>query len=134
VFCVLEPRAVYAGAGAVAAVVLQAAAPERLAAFWQAATGWDRADHDLVALRPPGGGPFLELYPAGGTPGPDHRLHLDVRPLPGCPQDEEVVRLRRLGAWPLDVGQGEVPWQVLADPEGNAFCVLSTPADVGSEA
>jgi hypothetical protein len=132
VFCVLEPRPVYADAGAVAAVVMQAADPEALAGFWQAATGWQRADDELVALRAPGGGPFLEMYPVG-TPahGAGHRLHLDVRPLPGRPQDDEVARLRGLGATPLDVGQGDVPWQVLADPEGNPLCVLSTRASAG---
>ena len=132
VFCVLEPRPVYAGTGAVAALVLRAQAPEALASFWQAATGWERADHDLVALRSPAGGPFLEMYPSPEPAGQEHRVHLDVRPLPGCPQADEVARLRGLGAVPLDIGQGDVPWEVLADPEGNAFCVLSTPADAGS--
>jgi hypothetical protein len=135
VFCVLEPRDVYAGTGAIAAVVLQAVDPEALAGFWAAATGWRRSDTELVALRPPAAGPFLELYPvASRSPEPEHRLHLDVRPVPGCPRDEEVERLRALGARSLDVGQGDVPWTVLADPEGNAFCVLSTPADTGSPA
>ncbi len=135
VFCVLEPRPAYAGTGAVAAVVVPAVDPERMAGFWQAATGWDRADHDLVALRGPSGGPFLELSPAADPASPQHhRLHLDVRPLPGYPQDREVARLRELGARPLDVGQGDVAWQVLADPEGNAFCVLSTPPPPGGDA
>jgi hypothetical protein len=128
-FCVLEPRPVYAGAGAVAAVVLQAADPESLAGFWAAATGWQWSDTELVALRRPSGGPFLELYPVSSVASsPEHRLHLDVRPRPGCPQADEVDRLRALGAAPLDVGQGDVPWVVLSDPEGNPFCVLSTPA------
>jgi hypothetical protein len=128
VFCVLEPRPVYADAGAVAAMVLHAVDPEALAGFWAEATGWQRADTELVALRGPSGGPFLEFYPvASRSSGQDHRLHLDVRPAPGCPQADEVQRLRALGAVPLDVGQGDVPWEVLADPEGNAFCVLSTP-------
>ena len=128
VFCVLEPRPVYADVGAVAAVVLQAADPESLAGFSSAATGWQRSDTELVALRRPSGGPFLELYPVSSlASGSGHRLHLDVRPLPGCPQDDEVDRLRALGAAPLDVGQGDVPWVVLSDPEGNPFCVLSTP-------
>jgi hypothetical protein len=128
-FCVLEPRPVYADAGAVAAIVLRAAAPQTLAVFWAAATGWQRADTELTALRNATGGPFLELSPAQGpASGPEHRLHLDVRPRPGDPQAAEVARLRGLGARPLDVGQGEVPWEVLADPEGNPLCVLSTPA------
>ena len=129
VFCVLEPRPVYADVGAVAAVVLKTSDPEGLAGFWAAATGWQRSDTELVALRPPFAGPFLEFYPVSSLKaGSGHRLHLDVRPLPGSPQEDEVARLRALGATPLDVGQGEVPWVVLSDPEGNPFCVLSTPS------
>jgi hypothetical protein len=52
-----------------------------------------------------------------------NRLHLDVRPIAGAHQ-AEVERLIGLGARHADVGQGEVPWVVLADPEGNEFCVL----------
>jgi Glyoxalase-like domain len=52
-----------------------------------------------------------------------NRLHLDVRPIDG-PHEAEVERLIALGARPADVGQGRVPWVVLADPEGNEFCVL----------
>ena len=50
-----------------------------------------------------------------------NRLHLDFRP---DDQDAEVERLIALGASRVDVGQGEVSWVVLADPEGNEFCVL----------
>jgi len=53
-----------------------------------------------------------------------NRIHLDVRPYPGGDQRAEVERLREHGARTADVGQGEVPWVVLADPEGNEFCVL----------
>jgi Glyoxalase-like domain len=42
----------------------------------------------------------------------------------GCTHEEEVERLLRLGARHADVGQGKIPWVVLADPEGNEFCVL----------
>lgn len=52
------------------------------------------------------------------------RLHLDLSPR-GCEQAEEVARLEGLGAHRVDVGQGpEASWVVLADPEGNKFCVL----------
>lgn len=54
-----------------------------------------------------------------------NRLHLDINPV-GIDQDEEVGRLIELGAQRVDIGQGEVSWVVLADPEGNEFCVLST--------
>jgi hypothetical protein len=50
-----------------------------------------------------------------------NRLHIDLRP---DVQDAEVTRLVDLGARRVDVGQGEAPWVVLADPEGNEFCVL----------
>lgn len=51
------------------------------------------------------------------------RLHIDVSPV-GCDQDEELERLLSLGAVHADVGQGEQTWIVLADPEGNEFCLL----------
>jgi hypothetical protein len=52
-----------------------------------------------------------------------NRLHLDVRPIDGD-YAGEVRRLCDLGARPVDIGQGAVRWTVLADPEGNEFCVL----------
>ena len=52
-----------------------------------------------------------------------NRLHLDVRPADGS-IEAEVARLVALGARRADVGQGSQPWAVLADPEGNEFCVL----------
>ncbi len=51
-----------------------------------------------------------------------NRLHLDLRPKD---QAAEVARLEALGAQRVDVGQGpDVTWVVLADPDGNEFCVL----------
>jgi len=50
-----------------------------------------------------------------------NRLHLDLRP---DDQAAEVERLVGLGATRVDLGQGEASWVVLADPEGNEFCVL----------
>jgi Glyoxalase-like domain len=52
-----------------------------------------------------------------------NRLHIDVSPIDREPA-EEVERLIALGARRVDIGQGEVRWTVLADPEGNEFCVL----------
>jgi hypothetical protein len=54
-----------------------------------------------------------------------NRLHLDVSPT-DREQDEEVRRLLGLGARHADVGQGDVDWVVLVDPEGNEFCVLAS--------
>ena len=57
-------------------------------------------------------------------PSSKNRLHLDFRP---DDQQSEVRRLVDLGARRIDVGQGDASWVVLADPEGNEFCVLSAP-------
>jgi hypothetical protein len=55
-----------------------------------------------------------------------NRVHLDVAPYPSDDQEAEVARLRVLGATDTDAGQGDVPWKVLCDPEGNEFCVLTS--------
>jgi hypothetical protein len=126
--CVLEPRAEYRDTGLIAAIVMHVAAPTMLAAFWSAATGWPvtRGGPDYAAMRSPAGrGPYLELLRTNDLKVVKNRLHLDVAPLKGGDQAAEVERLRSLGATPADIGQGDVPWVVLADPEGNEFCVLS---------
>jgi hypothetical protein len=126
-FCVLEPRDLYRDAGRVAAVVVDAAEPASLAEFWSAAAGWpqvERAD-GTAALRPPTGmGPWLEFLPSADPKSVKHRIHLDVAPDLGDDHAAEVARLRELGAKAADVGQGDVPWVVLADPDGGEFCVL----------
>jgi Glyoxalase-like domain len=127
-FCILEPRDVYRDTGPVAAVIIDCADPAALAPFWASAAGWPvtHAEDRIAALRSTAGaGPYLELLRApGGTPA-KNRLHPDVAPYRGDDPAAEVARLTRAGAVPADVGQGEVPWTVLADPEGNEFCVLT---------
>ena len=54
-----------------------------------------------------------------------NRVHLDVRPYPGDDVEAEAARLRALGAAAIDLGQDDVPRTVLADPEGNEFCLLA---------
>jgi hypothetical protein len=54
-----------------------------------------------------------------------NRVHLDLAPYRGDDQAAEVARLRALGAVGIDLGQGDVPWTCLADPEGNEFDVLT---------
>jgi hypothetical protein len=111
-FCVLEPRDEYALGGQLAAVVVQAVDPAGLERFWTAA----------IEPQPPQG-PRLEF-----VPGPPHstknRVHLDLRPGAGEDRQTEVERLLALGARPANIGQRDVRWTVLADPEGNEFCVL----------
>ena len=54
-----------------------------------------------------------------------NRLHIDLAPHTSQDRDAEIEALIARGATRVDIGQGEVPWTVLADPEGNEFCVLS---------
>lgn len=55
-----------------------------------------------------------------------NRVHLDLATSSAEHQAELVGRLTNLGGKPIDIGQGDVPWAVLADPEGNEFCLLSS--------
>lgn len=127
-FCVLDPRPEYARTGAVAAIVAHAADPVVLAGFWSAASGWPvvRTDTDFASLHDPDGrGPWLELIRSKHPHEVKNRVHLDVAPFPEGDIATEVARLTELGARPIDLGQGDVPWEVLADPEDNEFCVLT---------
>jgi catechol 2,3-dioxygenase-like lactoylglutathione lyase family enzyme len=127
-FCVLEPRDEYAGTGPVAALVVDSGDPRMLAGFWSEATGWPlvASGGDWASLRAPSGhGPFLEFIVVDEPKRAKNRLHVDVAPPLGEDHAAAVARLRALGAAPADVGQGDVPWVVLADPEGNEFCVLT---------
>ena len=56
-----------------------------------------------------------------------NRLHLDLAPPADGDQQAEVDRLVALGATRIDIGQGDVSWVVMADPDGNEFCVLTPP-------
>ncbi|CAM3557528.1 VOC family protein [Kibdelosporangium persicum] len=129
-FCVLEPREVYQDAGPIAAIVVQSVDAGALSRFWRDATGWNLTakPHGEFALRAPNGrGPWLEFLTGHPPKTVMNRLHLDVRPHAGDAQQAEVDRLRRSGARPIDIGQGDVPWEVMADPEDNEFCVLTPP-------
>ncbi|UXA12169.1 VOC family protein [Mycobacterium sp. SMC-8] len=96
-----------------------------LAAWWSQVLGGPAEDTDDgdVVLRAPGGvGPdwlFLEV-PEGKAV--KNRIHFDFTP---DDQDSEVERVIALGARRVDIGQGEQSWVVLADPEGNEFCILA---------
>jgi predicted enzyme related to lactoylglutathione lyase len=128
-FCVLEPRDVYRDTGPVAAILTDCADPAAEARFWAEAAGWrvGQAADNLIGLRSPTqAGPYLEFLRTPGRKQVKNRLHPDVAPFRGDDPTAEIERLRRAGATAADVGQGpEVKWTVLADPEGNEFCVLS---------
>lgn len=110
-------------------IVIDAHDPTALARFWAAALEWviffDRDGEVLVApsAEPPAGpAPTPILFGANSDEKKGkNRLHFDLVPKD---QDAEVSRLEGLGASRLDIGQGDVSWVVMADPEGNEFCVL----------
>ncbi|MCU1398839.1 MAG: hypothetical protein JWN62_1948 [Acidimicrobiales bacterium] len=97
--------------------------------FWSAALGWPLVwdQDDETAIRAPdltgpmitwGGGP---LSPKAGK----NRIHLDIAPDADRDQRAEVERLVDLGARRIDIGQGDIDWIVMADPDDNEFCVLT---------
>jgi len=126
--CVLEPRPVYAGTGPVAAVVVDSPDPAAAAGFWELAAGWvrSRTEDDFAALRSPQGvGPYLEFLRVSDPKTVKNRVHPDVAPHQGEDRAAAVKVLEAAGAVPAGIGQGDVSWTVLADPQGNEFCVLS---------
>ena len=111
-------------------ICLETPDPARLADFWEPALGWRRThvEPDEVVLEPPAGSPEDGIVPdlvflqVAGEKTVKNRMHFDVRPKD---QAAEVARLEALGATRVDIGQGpDVHWVVLADPDGNEFCVL----------
>ena len=101
--------------------------PQRLAEFWSQVLDYKitESDEDSVEIAgPEGSGPTILFVEVPEEKTVKNRLHIDVSPS-DREQDEEVERITALGATPADVGQGpDVSWVVLADPEGNEFCVL----------
>jgi Glyoxalase-like domain len=127
-FCVLEPRAIYADTGPVAAVVVDSAEPRALAGFWSLAAAWPLSgpQDGLARLRSPQeAGPYLEFLPTSDVKTVKDRVHLDAAPYRGEDHAAATQTLLEAGAVPADVGQRDVSWVVLADPEGNEFCILS---------
>ena len=108
---------------------------QALAAFWCEVLGYTitDSDEDVIEIAPTK--PTAEALQAGPIPTPlvfvpvpesktiKNRLHIDVSPIDRS-QASEVERLEALGAKRIDIGQGAVHWVVMADPEGNEFCVL----------
>jgi catechol 2,3-dioxygenase-like lactoylglutathione lyase family enzyme len=112
-------------------LVLDARDPEALARFWCEVLGYVELerDGDAIEIGPPGVGfggpqPTIILSRSDEPKTGKLRLHIDVNAT-DRDQDEELARLLAAGARPADVGQtGAESWHVLADPEGNEFCLL----------
>ncbi len=112
-------------------IVVDAADPKALGRWWAQALNWevtyeDDDETDVASGRGPDGKelePFLTFVSVTEQKTAKNRLHIDLAP---DDRDAEVERLLGLGATRADIGQGDdVSWVVLADPEGNEFCVLS---------
>jgi len=108
-------------------LVFDAVDPSRLGRFWEAVVGGERLTDEPDGFETRlavDGGPVLDLcfQRVPEQPTEPQRLHLDLQG--GARQAEEVERLLGLGASHVDIGQGDVPWVVLGDPEGNPFCVM----------
>ena len=115
-------------------LAIDCADPAALAAFWAEALDYKSLpgdDPDEAAIVPKDGRGTQLLFgrvPEGKSV--KNRLHLDLRP---DDRDAEVERLLALGARKVDIGQGEQTWVVLADPEGNEFCILRARQSAGSD-
>ena len=99
--------------------------PVALGRWWSEALRWVIVNDDPVVfeIQPqPDRLPGILFLAVDEAKQWQNRLHIDLRP---DDQSAEVARLIGLGASRVAVGQGEVPWVVLADPEGNEFCVLA---------
>ncbi|WP_280428078.1 VOC family protein [Nocardia brasiliensis] len=112
-----------------ACVVFDADRPRFVADFWAELLGWgvtvERPEGvDVAAPDPDGAELALTFAPATRTKNAKNRIHLDLASRSIDHQRLQVDRALSLGARRIDIGQGAVPWVVLADPEGNEFCVL----------
>ena len=116
-------------------VVIDCHDPRTLADFWARVLGWkvlDVDDDGSVEIGDgEGNGPRLLFEPVPEPKTIKNRIHLDINPV-GADQTEELDRLLDLGAQRVDIGQGEQTWVVLADPEGNEFCLLRTQMEAAS--
>jgi Glyoxalase-like domain len=117
-------------------LVIDCRDPESLAAFWSAVLDYRELSRDedgAIEIGPRAGfggaAPTLVFAPVADPTAGKVRLHIDVSPV-DRDQDAELQRLFDLGATKADIGQtGEESWHVLADPEGNAFCLLRRQVD-----
>lgn len=126
--CIIEPDNNFlAGCGRLGSITCDGT--REVGYFWSAALAWPLVwdqDEETAIRAPDGTGPFVTW---GGPPVlpkiAKNRLHLDIAPADHGDQRAEVDRLVSLGATRIDIGQGEVSWVVMADPDENEFCVLT---------
>ena len=124
--CIIEPGNQFlAGTGRFGSITCDGS--RDVGVFWSEALGWPLVwdqDEETAIRDPDGTGPFITWGPPVRTHDHKNRLHLDLTPDDDSDQQTEVDRLVSLGARRIDIGQGDVSWVVMADPDGNEFCVL----------
>ncbi|AOS64572.1 VOC family protein [Actinoalloteichus hymeniacidonis] len=113
----------------ITAIAIDAASPQVIADFWCQVLGWQvvEVEDGGIGIAPVGETVSrIDIFPVPEGKQVKNRLHLDLR-ADGMSPENELARLVELGARRVDVGQpAEVSWTVLADPEGNEFCLLDT--------
>ena len=126
-FCVIEPdNSFLADCGRLGSITCDGS--REVGYFWSETLGWPLVwdqDEETAIRAPDGTGPFITWGPPLAPKVSKNRLHLDIAPPGHVDQRAEVDRLVSLGATRIDIGQGEVDWVVMADPDDNEFCVLS---------
>jgi predicted enzyme related to lactoylglutathione lyase len=118
-------------ASRIVSLPIDCADAELLAGFWAEVLGWKivhRGYYGVSIGREADAAFQLDFRVVPDAKQVKNRLHLDINPT-DRDQDAELARLRALGAVPVDVGQGDVSWHVLADPEGNEFCLCRARVD-----
>jgi hypothetical protein len=127
-FCVSPPseRSLRGEGGPLGAIAYDQA-DASLGRFWAEAIGWEIVwdQHGYVGMRDPHYGSMLTFGPPVSPKAPKNRVHFDIAPEATDDWNGEVERLIELGARRIEALHGKTPWVVLADPEGNEFCVLS---------
>jgi predicted enzyme related to lactoylglutathione lyase len=112
----------------IAVIAIDAVQPRVVADFWCEVLGWQVVEEDesgISIAEAEGSWPAIDVFAVSEKKTVKNRLHLDLR-ADGTTTAEELERLLGLGARRVDIGQGpDVSWVVLADPEGNEFCLLS---------
>ena len=127
-FCIIEPGNQFlAGCGRLGSITCDGS--QEVGYFWSEALGWPLVwdqDEETAIRAPDGTGPFITWGPPVPAKTAKNRLHLEIAPADRADQRAEVDRLVSLGATRTDIGQGDVDRVVMADPDGNEFCVLSS--------
>lgn len=127
-FCLIEPGNKFlAGCGRLGAINCDGT--RATGYFWSEALGWPLVwdqDEETAIRAPDGTGPLITWSgPPLITKIGKNRFHFDIAPSGDVDQRDEVDRLVAIGATRIDIGQGDVSWVVMADPDDNEFCVLN---------